>query len=188
MIDQLLFYLKIGYSHILDLNAYDHFLFLISITIPFTLKYFKKLFWIVTLFTIGHTMSIVLSTFGFIKPNISMIEFLIPVTIVFSALSNIFFLNIDKKIDIKILLISLFFGLIHGFGFANYFNQITFDDTFDLIALLGFSLGVELAQILIVISILILNSILEFFINKKYGYYIKISSIIVCILTFLLFV
>ena len=117
-----------------------------------------------------------------------MIEFLIPVTIIFSALSNIFFLNIDKKIDIKILLISLFFGLIHGFGFANYFNQITFDDTFDFIALLGFSLGVELAQILIVISILILNSILEFFINKKYGYYIKISSIIVCILTFLLFV
>ena len=66
MIDQLLFYLEIGYSHILDLNAYDHFLFLISITIPFTLKYFKKLFWIVTLFTIGHTLSIVLSTFGFI--------------------------------------------------------------------------------------------------------------------------
>ncbi len=93
MIDQLLFYLEIGYSHILDLNAYDHFLFLISITIPFSLKYFKKLFWIVTLFTIGHTMSIVLSTFGFIKPNISMIEFLIPITIIFSALSNIFFLN-----------------------------------------------------------------------------------------------
>ncbi len=186
MIDQLIFYLKIGYTHILDISAYDHFLFLISITIPFTFKYFKNLFWIVTLFTIGHSSSIVLSTFDIIKPNISIIEFLIPVTIIFSAISN-FFLKIDKSLDFKILFISLFFGIIHGFGFANYFNQITFDDTFDYFALLGFSFGVELAQILIVVSILIINSILKSVINKKYTYYIKICSIIVCILTFLLF-
>jgi hypothetical protein len=96
-------------------------------------------------------------------------------------------LKIDKSLDFKILFSSLFFGIIHGFGFANYFNQITFDDTFDYFALLGFSFGVELAQILIVVSILIINSILKSVINKKYTYYIKICSIIVCILTFLLF-
>ena len=179
MIDQLYFYLEIGYSHILDLSAYDHFLFLVSITIPFSFKYFKKLFWIVTLFTIGHSSSIVLSTFGLIKPNISIIEFLI---------SNIFFLKTDKNVDFKTLFISLFFGIIHGFGFANYFNQITFDDTLDTTALLGFSFGVELAQILIVISILLINSVLTIFIKEKYNVYIKISSIIVCILTVLLFI
>ena len=188
MIDQLYFYLEIGYSHILDLSAYDHFLFLVSITIPFSFKYFKKLFWIVSLFTVGHSSSIVLSTFGLIKPNISIIEFLIPVTIIFSAISNIFFLKTDKNVDFKILFISLFFGIIHGFGFANYFNQITFDDILDTTALLGFSFGVELAQILIVISILLINSVLTIFIKEKYNVYIKISSIIVCILTVLLFI
>ena len=186
--DQLYFYLEIGYSHILDLSAYDHFLFLVSITIPFSFKYFKKLFWIVTLFTIGHSSSIVLSTFGLIKPNISIIEFLIPVTIILSAISNIFFSKTDKNVDFKTLFISLFFGIIHGFGFANYFNQITFDDTLDITALLGFSFGVELAQILIVISILLINSVLTIFIKEKYNAYIKISSIIVCILTVLLFI
>jgi hypothetical protein len=117
----------------------------------------------------------------------SVIEFLIPVTIIFSAISNVFFLKKDESLDIKALFIALFFGIIHGFGFANYFNQITFDDTFDTTALLGFSFGVELAQIIIVISILLINSILMFLIKGKYNLYIKISSIIVCILTMLLF-
>ncbi len=187
MIDQLYFYLEIGYNHILDLSAYDHFLFLVSITIPFSFKYFKKVFWIVTLFTIGHSSSIILSTFNIINPNMSIVEFLIPVTIIFSAISNLFFLKKEESLDIKTLFIALFFGIIHGFGFANYFNQITFDDTFDTTALLGFSFGVELAQILIVVSILFINSILIFFIKEKYNSYIKLSSIIVCILTTLLF-
>tara|TARA_B100000282_G_scaffold112635_1_gene79836 strand:- start:3547 stop:3906 length:360 start_codon:yes stop_codon:yes gene_type:complete len=117
----------------------------------------------------------------------SIVEFLIPVTIIFSAISNLFFLKKEESLDIKTLFISLFFGIIHGFGFANYFNQITFDDTFDTTALLGFSFGVELAQILIVVSILFINSILIFFIKEKYNSYIKLSSIIVCILTTLLF-
>lgn len=187
MIDQLYFYLEIGYNHILDLSAYDHFLFLVSITIPFSFKYFKKVFWIVTLFTIGHSSSIILSIYNIINANMSVIEFLIPVTIIFSAISNVFFLKKDESLDIKALFIALFFGIIHGFGFANYFNQITFDDTFDTTALLGFSFGVELAQIIIVISILLINSILMFLIKGKYNLYIKISSIIVCILTMLLF-
>ena len=187
-LDQIIFYLEIGFSHIMDIGAYDHLLFLVSISVVYSFKSWKKLFWIVTFFTIGHSMSLVISSYNIYKPNSEIIEFLIPVTIIFSAISNIFFLKTDKNVDLKTLFISLFFGIIHGFGFANYFNQITFDDTLDTTALLGFSFGVELAQILIVISILLINSVLTIFIKEKYNAYIKISSIIVCILTVLLFI
>ena len=85
-------------------------------------------------------------------------------------------------------LIALFFGLIHGFGFANFFNQITFNDGVDLVALIGFSFGVETAQILIATSILILNSIL-FLINPGFRKnYVRLISIIVCLLTILIFI
>ena len=81
---------KIGFSHIMDINAYDHLLFLASISIIYSFKTWKKLFWIVTFFTIGHSMSLVISSYGIYKPNTDIIEFLIPVTIII-LLYQIFF-------------------------------------------------------------------------------------------------
>ena len=109
-------------------------------------------------------------------------------TIIISALTNLFFLKSTQKIGYLTILIALFFGLIHGFGFANFFNQITFNDGVDLVALIGFSFGVETAQILIATSILILNSIL-FLINPGFRKnYFRLISIIVCLLTILIFI
>ena len=122
MIDQILFYLKIGFNHIMDVNAYDHLLFLVSISIIYSFKSWKKLFWIVTFFTIGHSMSLVVSTYKIYKPNPEIIELFIPITIIISALSNLFFLNTTKKINYFTILVAFSFGLIHGFGFANFFN------------------------------------------------------------------
>ena len=188
MMDQILFYLKIGFSHIMDINAYDHLLFLASISIIYSFKTWKKLFWIVTFFTIGHSMSLVISSYGIYKPNTDIIEFLIPVTIIISALSNIFFLDTNKKINYFTILIALFFGLIHGFGFANYFNQITFNDSFDYVGLIGFSIGVELAQLITVLIFLVLISFFSSFIKRNYRIYIALSSVIVCILTAILYI
>ena len=188
MIDQILFYLKIGFNHIMDINAYDHLLFLASISIIYSFRTWKKLFWIVTFFTVGHSMSLFISSYGIYKPNTDIIEFLIPVTIIISALSNIFFLDTNKKINYLTILIALFFGLIHGFGFANFFNQISFSDRVDLIALIGFSFGVEVSQILIALSILLLNSILFWNSNKLKKNYIRIISFLVCLLTILIFI
>ena len=186
--DTFLFYLKVGINHILDINAYDHLLFLSSITLPYTFKRYYSLFWIVTFFTIGHTFSLFISTYGIYNPDLNIIEFLIPVTIIISALTNLFFLKSTQKISYLTILIALFFGLIHGFGFANFFNQITFNDGVDLVALIGFSFGVETAQILIATSILILNSIL-FLINPGFRKnYVRLISIIVCLLTILIFI
>jgi hypothetical protein len=188
MMDQILFYLKIGFSHIMDINAYDHLLFLASISIIYSFKTWKKLFWIVTFFTIGHSMSLVISSYEIYKPNTDIIEFLIPVTIIVSALSNIFFLDTNKKINYFTILVAFSFGLIHGFGFANFFNQISFSDGVDLVALIGFSFGVEVSQILIAISILVLNSILFWNSNKFKKNYIRIISCLVCLLTILIFI
>ena len=187
-LDQIIFYLEIGFSHIMDIGAYDHLLFLVSISVVYSFKSWKKLFWIVTFFTIGHSMSLVISSYNIYKPNSEIIEFLIPVTIIISALTNLFFLKSTQKISYLTILIALFFGLIHGFGFANFFNQITFNDGVDLVALIGFSFGVETAQILIATSILILNSIL-FLINPGFRKnYVQLISIIVCLLTILIFI
>lgn len=186
--DQILFYLKIGFSHIMDINAYDHLLFLASISIIYSFKTWKKLFWIVTFFTIGHSMSLVISSYEIYKPNTDIIEFLIPVTIIVSALSNIFFSDTNKKINYFTILVAFSFGLIHGFGFANFFNQISFSDGVDLVALIGFSFGVEVSQILIAISILVLNSILFWNSNKFKKNYIRIISCLVCLLTILIFI
>ena len=87
--DTFLFYLKVGINHILDINAYDHLLFLSSITVPYTFKRYYSLFWIVTFFTIGHTFSLFISTYGIYNPDLNIIEFLIPITILFSAVSNL---------------------------------------------------------------------------------------------------
>ena len=109
-------------------------------------------------------------------------------TIIISALTNLFFLKSTQKTSYVTILIALFFGLIHGFGFANFFSQITFNDGVDLLALIGFSFGVETAQILIATSILILNSIL-FLINSDFRKnYIRLISVIVCLLTILIFI
>ena len=188
MIDQILFYLKIGFNHIMDINAYDHLLFLVSISIIYSFKSWKKLFWIITFFTIGHSMSLVISSNGLYKPNPEIIELLIPMTIIISSLTNLFFLNTTKKINYFTILITFSFGLIHGFGFANFFNQISFSDGVDLVALIGFSFGVEVSQILIASSVLVLNSILFWNSSKYKKNYIRIISFLVCILTILIFI
>ena len=76
ILDQIIFYLKIGFTHIMDINAYDHLLFLVSISIIYSFKSWKKLFWIVTFFTIGHSLSLVISSYEIYKPNIEIIEML----------------------------------------------------------------------------------------------------------------
>ena len=78
----LVFYLELGLFHVLDWNAIDHMLFLSALTIVYSFKDYKTVFWVVTSFTIGHTFSLILSAFDILKPPSEIIEFLIPVTII----------------------------------------------------------------------------------------------------------
>ena len=184
--DTFLFYLKIGVNHILDINAYDHLLFLSSITLPYTFKRYYSLFWIVTFFTIGHTFSLFISTYGIYNPDLNIIEFLIPITILFSAVSNLI-LKVQVKKSSLSYLVSLLFGLIHGFGFAGFYDQITFSDNIEFTPLIGFTIGVEIAQIIIVFFVLLFSTILNSRRNFFSKNFIKIMSILICLLTILIF-
>jgi len=178
--DEFEFYLNLGLRHVLDWKAYDHVLFLIVLTIYYSFKEWKNVIWVVTAFTIGHTFSLILSAYDLIYVKMDIIEFLIPLTIFATAWYNIL---INKKASKNILftsIVSVGFGLIHGFGFSSYF-KIMVDDTEDKIfPLIEFAIGIEIAQLLIVMFILSLNFIVLGLLKKqKRDWVIIVSSIVI---------
>lgn len=167
-------YFETGLRHVLDINAYDHILFLVVLTVPYSFKDWKNVLLLVSIFTIGHTLSLMLSVYGVITVNSNIVEFLIPITIMATALFNIF--KSGKKSQKNstslnfVAVTTLFFGVIHGLGFSNYFKLVLDKTTKDkLMPLLEFALGIETAQIIIVLCVLILAYILtEFFrLNRR---------------------
>lgn len=155
------FYFKEGLFHVLDWNAYDHILFLIVLTVPYSSNSWKKLLYLVSVFTVGHAISLGLAAYDVVKIDAGLIEFLIPLTIVFTAIYNVFTAGKTAKSD-KLglyLIVTLFFGLIHGFGFSTYFKMMTASSENKLFPLIEYTLGIEAAQIIIVIAVLILSFI-----------------------------
>lgn len=119
-------YFNIGLKHVLDINAYDHVLFLLALTVPYTFKDWKRVLILVTLFTVGHTLSLMLSVYEVVYIKESLVEFLIPITILITALFHLFTAGkSSKKESITfVAFVTLFFGIIHGLGFSNYFKAI----------------------------------------------------------------
>ena len=159
MIEFLWFYTKLGFWHVVDWEGLDHFYFIITMAIPFTFVQWRKLLWWVTIFTIGHTLSLIGNFYLKIPFSSYWIELLIPITI---AINSIFLFypsqnNFSKR---KFLypLLTCVFGIIHGLGFGRYFKMLIPEKDVS-ISLFSFALGVEFAQVLIVILVLILSFI-----------------------------
>lgn len=150
-------YFTIGLKHVLDINAYDHVLFLMALAVPYLFKEWRNILVLVTLFTLGHTISLILSVYNIITINATFIEFLIPITILITALLNLRNKPIKYNINAPAV-VTLFFGLIHGFGFSNYFKVLVTANNEDKMApLLEFALGIEAAQIIVVGVVLCIN-------------------------------
>lgn len=180
--DSFLFFLKEGLFHVLDWNAYDHILFLIALAVVYDFRNWKKVLWLITLFTIGHTISLLLATYKIVAVNSSWIEFLIPVTILITALFNIFYArNTTKNTKTNTnLFFALFFGLLHGLGFSSYFKMLIGSSSSKLIPLLEFALGIEIAQIIIVFIVLLLGFVFQtIFRFSKRDWILIISSIVI---------
>ncbi len=178
--DDFMLYLEMGLYHVMDLKAYDHVLFLIVLAVVFSFTQWKKLLWLVTLFTIGHSVSLSLSAYEIVKIKIELIEFLIPVTIFITGATNIFNTKKISKIKDNVnLIFALFFGLIHGLGFSNYFRGMIGKEEDKFLPLVEFALGIELAQIIIVIGILILGVLLESVAKVSKRDWIMVTSSIV---------
>jgi hydrogenase/urease accessory protein HupE len=169
-----------GLFHVLDIKAYDHILFLIVLAVVFGFVDWKKVFWLVTLFTLGHSISLTLAAFEIIQIKVEIIEFLIPVTIFITGVTNIFNAKkISKTKDSVNLFFALFFGLIHGLGFSNYFRGMIGREDDKLVPLAEFALGIEIAQIIIVLCILILGYVLQNMMKVNKRDWILVTSSIV---------
>jgi hypothetical protein len=176
-------YYQIGLRHIWSIHAFDHLLFLTALTIPFTFKDWKKVLLLVSLFTIGHTVSLVLAVFGVVRIKTVFIEFFILITILITALFSIFSSGKSSKNDNLNLIgfITLFFGIIHGFGFSTYFNIINNSATKEKLLLLSeFALGIESAQLIVVLIVLICSYLAQtVFRFSKRDFILVISSFII---------
>jgi hypothetical protein len=151
-------YFQIGLHHVLDIQAYDHVLFMMALVLPFTFKDWKRLLFSVTLFTAGHTAALLLSVYEILVIKASIVELLIPITILSTAVFNLFTIGkTNRKENLNLIfLITLFFGIIHGLGFSNYFKTLLGGSSNSkLIPLLEFALGIEGAQITVVVAMLI---------------------------------
>ena len=158
MIETLWFYTNLGFCHVIDLKGLDHFYFIVTLVLPFSFKKSGKLLWWVTLFTIGHTLSLIGNFYADFSFSSYWIEILIPVTIALSVIS-IFFLkrkNSFFKKETIFPIMTLFFGIIHGLGFGRYFKMLIFENAVTS-SLFSFALGIELAQLTIVISVLFIS-------------------------------
>lgn len=153
-------YFDLGWHHILDWQGYDHILFLLVLCGIYTLQDIRKLLILVTAFTAGHSITLALSVLHYVHINPAFIEFLIPVTIVTTALSNILGRRTKPKKMVFRYLMALFFGLIHGMGFSSYLKSLMGKSANIAVELLGFNLGLEFGQVLIVFSAVLLSFIL----------------------------
>lgn len=170
-----------GLYHVLDFLAIDHILFLIVLAVVFSFKQWKKVLWLVTLFTIGHSTSLALAAFGILEIKLELIEFLIPLTIFITGVINIFTAKKTSKGKENLnLIFALFFGLIHGLGFSNYFKMMIGQEDDKILPLAEFALGIEAAQIIIVLSILSIGYLMQglFKVNRR-DWIIVLSSIVI---------
>ncbi|TDQ08758.1 HupE/UreJ family protein [Pedobacter metabolipauper] len=172
-------YFDLGWHHILDWQGYDHILFIMVLCGMYLLSDWKKVLILVTAFTIGHSITLALSVFKVVTVNTAWIEFLIPVTILITALTNILNKRQKPKHVGYRYFIALFFGLIHGMGFSNYLKSLLGKSTNIVAELLAFNLGLEFGQIIIVIAVLILSFILIFIVKiKRWDWNFFLSSAI----------
>ena len=178
-------YLRLGLFHVLDKTAVDHILFLSVLAVVYTFSDWKKVIWMVTSFTLGHTFTLTLAAYDVIDIKSEWVEFLIPVTILFTAFANILFSGKKhSRTENSLNLIFAFaFGLIHGLGFSSYFRMLIDKDESKILPLLEFALGIEGAQIVIVIIILTLGFIAERIFGIKRRDWILVVSALVAGMT-----
>ncbi len=181
MIDTFLSNFKDGFYHVLQLNAYDHILFLVVLAVPYLFDNWKRVFMLITVFTMGHCVSLGLTTYNVIDVNSQLVQFLIPLTILVIALYNVFTAG-KKANNTKVGLVffaSLIFGLLHGLGFVTNFHRMISASENKLIALLEIGLGIEVGQLVIAFIIIFLSFICQtIFRFSKRDWVMVISAIV----------
>jgi len=183
---EFLAYLQLGFDHITDSNGYDHILFIMALCTIYTLIDWKKVLVLVTAFTVGHSVTLALATMGLVSIRPDVIELLIPITILFTAFLNLFHKTPKNNFGTNETgytsryPLALIFGFIHGLGFSNYLRALLGKEADILSPLLGFNIGLELGQLIIVFIFLLFAFILtELFRVSKVNWNLILSGIII---------
>jgi len=181
-------YLQLGFEHLLDLAAYDHLLFVMALTVVYQIAEWKKLLVLVTAFTLGHSITLALAVLDIIQFPANNIEWLIPITILLTAAYNLWTVN-RKNSDLDTqgnnltvkYISTLFFGLIHGMGFSNFFKSALMPGEEHLLIwqLLAFNLGLEMGQLVVVGIVMLVNFlILNLLSIKKQSWITVVNTVI----------
>ncbi len=160
-------YIRLGYEHIVNPGALDHILFVLVLIAVYQPRYWLKMILAVSFFTIGHSLTLTLAAFDVIRVDKDLIEFLIPLTILITALFNLTRAGQDQKSTSKYWIAGLF-GLIHGFGFSSAYEMLVLGDNNYWSALLPFNLGVELGQLAVLAVALVVMFVFQQILNTKH--------------------
>jgi len=168
MLSEFLVYLRLGFEHITDVGGYDHLLFVAALTAS-DLGRWRRLFWLVTAFTIGHSITLALATLDLVRVSATLVEVLIPLTILLASAVNALAWwrtpesepetaragaadapeTIEPETRVRYL-IAVGFGLIHGLGFSTFLRAALGGEESILLPLLSFNIGLEVGQLAIV--------------------------------------
>ena len=175
-------YFETGWHHIISWDALDHVLFIIALAAIYLISNYKQVLVLVTAFTIGHSLTLALSVYDVIRFNGKLVEFLIPCTIIATALFN-FFVKDYKPKSLRInYFLALFFGLIHGMGFANTIRFMLAKNQQIALPLISFNAGLEAGQIVVVATILSISYIMVTIAGLKQKWWVwGLSSMAICV-------
>ncbi|MGR7812563.1 HupE/UreJ family protein [Lacinutrix undariae] len=185
MLDEFLINLQYGMYHVLNIKAYDHILFLIVLSVPYLFKDWKRILFLITIFTLGHTVSLALATYNIINVNSKVTAFLIPVTIFIVALYNVFTAGKkaqNEKVGI-LFFATLFLGLIHGLGYVGIFESTIKSTDNKFLSLLEISLGIQIGQIIVGFIVIFLGFLCQtIFRFSKRDWVMVISAVVIGVL------
>ena len=176
--EDFVFYFKLGWEHIISFDAFDHLYFIMALTSIYLLKDIKQVLFLVTAFTIGHAISLSLSILNLVSVNSSIVEFLIPISIIITAEIQ-FIKSIHPKAPFQFKYIfALLFGLLHGLGFANTIRMIMAESQQIALPLFSFNIGLEIGQICFVFILLLLAHFFIQIIGLPQKWWIRILNTI----------
>lgn len=178
--DEFYIWFSTGFTHILDMNGYDHILYVMALCVMFSYKDWKKLLTLITAFTIGHSLTLAASVLNIIHIKQGIIEVIIPLTILITCLVNIVSL-VKKNINVKSINygLALIFGFVHGMGFSYLLKSLLARQESVFLPLISFNIGLEIGQLVIVCCMVLLSIFLFTFTTLKNKYWILFISSIV---------
>jgi hypothetical protein len=176
--EDFVFYFKLGWQHIISVDAFDHLFFIMALTSIYLLKDVKQVLFLVSAFTIGHAISLSLSVLNLVKINSALVEFLIPISIIVTAEIQ-FVKSLHHKAPFRFKYIfALLFGLLHGLGFANTIRMIMAESQQIALPLLSFNIGLEIGQFLIVLLLLLFAHIFVTILGMSQKWWIRLLNTI----------